>query len=94
MSILREQYLVYELFLKSMNTNGIVFDIIKNKLPIINQEINKILLSIVDFEVFLEDDGKKLDVYIKHPKFNKRSIEGGSRSRKVNSVSSNKISIY
>lgn len=77
-----------------MNTNGIVFDIIKNKLPIINQEINKILLSIVDFEVFLEDDGKKLDIYIKHPKFNKRSIEGGSRSRESHFVFGHSISFY
>lgn len=79
---LRDEFLAYDLFLKSMHSNGIVYDIIKKKLPIINQEIAKILTNIVNFEVFFEDDGKKLDIYIRHPKYDPRPIELGSGAEK------------
>lgn len=82
LSVLRDEYLAGELFLKSMSSNGIVFNIIKNQLPLINQEINKILSNIVEFEISLEDDGKKLEILIKHPKYNKRPIETGSGAEK------------
>lgn len=71
----REEYSCYELFLKSMHSNGIVYDIIKKKLPLINQEMSKILSNIVNFDIFFEDDGKKLDIYIKHPKYDARPLE-------------------
>jgi DNA repair exonuclease SbcCD nuclease subunit len=79
---LRDEFLAYDLFLKSMHSNGIVYDIIKKKLPIINQEIAKILTNIVNFEIFFEDDGKKLDIYIRHPKYDPRPIELGSGAEK------------
>lgn len=77
----RNEFLVYEFFLKCMGINGIVYDVIKNKLPYINREILKNLENIVDFEVFLEDDGKKLDIYLKNSKCSARAIETCSRSR-------------
>lgn len=79
---LREEYNAYDLFQSCMHSNGIVYDIIKKKLPLINQEISKILTSIVNFDVFLEDDGKKLDMYIKHPKYEPRPLELGSGAEK------------
>ena len=52
---LREQYSAYDLFQRCMHSNGIAFDIIKKRLPIVNREISKILTNIVDFEIFFED---------------------------------------
>ena len=79
---LRDEFLAYDLFLKTMHSNGIVYDIIKKRLPVINQEIAKILSNIVNFEIFFEDDGKKLDIYIRHPKYDPRPIELGSGAEK------------
>lgn len=79
---LREEYTAIALFEKAMHSNGISYDIIRKKLPIINEEIAKILANIVNFEVFFEDDGKKLDILIKHPKYDARPIELGSGAEK------------
>jgi DNA repair exonuclease SbcCD ATPase subunit len=66
-----------------MHPNGIAYDVIKRKLPIINEEIAKILANIVEFEVFFEDDGKRLDIFIKHPSFDPRPLEMGSGAEKT-----------
>lgn len=79
---LREEYNAYELFSKAMHSNGIVYDIIKRRLPIINQHMAEILSNIVNFDVFFEDDGKKLDIFIKHPKYDARPLELGSGAEK------------
>ena len=79
---LRDEYLAYDLFLKTMHSNGIVYDIIKKRLPAINQEVSKILSNVVGFEIFFEDDGKKLDIFIRHPKYDARPIELGSGAEK------------
>ena len=63
--------------------NGIAYDVIKKKLPVINEEIAKILANIVDFEVFFEDDGKKLNIFIKHPLYDPRPLEMGSGAEKT-----------
>jgi len=80
---LREEYSAYDLFMKCMHTGGISYDIIKKKLPAINEEIAKVLANIVNFEAFFEDDGRKLNVYIKHPKHEPRPIEMGSGAEKT-----------
>lgn len=82
LDIIREKYSVYEMLLKCMHSNGIVYDIIKKKLPQVNQEMNDVLLDIVPFEVFFDDDGKKLDLFIKHPKYEARPLELGSGAEK------------
>ena len=66
-----------------MHANGIPYDIIKKKLPFINEEIAKILTNIVDFEIFFEADGNKLEIFIKHPRFDPRPIELGSGAEKT-----------
>ena len=80
---LREEYAAYDLFMRCMHSNGIAYDIIKKRLPVINVEIAKILANIVDFEVFFEAEDKKLEIFIKHPKFDARPIELGSGSEKT-----------
>ena len=80
---LREEYAAYDLFMRCMHSNGIAYDIIKKQLPIINLEVSKVLANIVDFEVFFEAEDKKLEIFIKHPKFDARPIELGSGSEKT-----------
>jgi DNA repair exonuclease SbcCD ATPase subunit len=52
-------------------------------LPIINEEIAKVLTSIVDFEVFFVDNGKSLDIMLKHPKYDARPLSMGSGAEKT-----------
>ena len=80
---LREDFSAYDLFMKCMHSNGISYDIIKKKLPVINNEIAKVLANIVDFEIFFEDDGKHLKIFIKHSKHEPRPIEMGSGAEKT-----------
>ena len=80
---LRSQYAAYDLYLQCMHSNGISYDIIKKKLPVINEEISKIVTNVVDFSVFFDDDGKRLNVFIKHPKHDPRPIEMGSGAEKT-----------
>jgi len=80
---LEQQYAAYELFMRCMHSNGIAFDLIKKSLPVINQEIAKVLSNIVEFEVFFENTDNKLDIFIKHPKYDARPLENGSGAEKT-----------
>jgi len=80
---LREEYAAFDLFMRCMHSNGIAYDIIKKRLPIINIEVAKVLANIVDFEIFFEAEDKKLEIFIKHPRFDARPIELGSGSEKT-----------
>ena len=78
----RKEFAAYDLYLKAMHPNGISYQVIKNKLPIINSEINKLLANVVDFTIFLVNDDDKLDIMIKHPKYDARPLEMGSGAEK------------
>ena len=80
---LQEEYSAYDLYLKCMHSNGIAYDIIKSKLPVINEEISKFLMNIVDFDIYFEDDGKRLNIYIQHPDQDSRPLEMGSGAEKT-----------
>jgi len=68
--------------MKAMHPNGLAYGIIKSKLPVINEEIAKVLANIVDFQVFFENEGKRLNIYIKHPKHDARPLSMGSGAEK------------
>ncbi len=80
---LQKEYSAFDLYKQCMHPNGIAFDVIRKKLPVINEEIGKILSNIVDFEVFFEDDGRRLDIFIKHPLYDARPLEMGSGAEKT-----------
>ena len=80
---LRNQYSAYDLYMRCMHSNGIAYDIIKKKLPAINDEIAKVLTNIVNFEVYLESADKRLNIFIKHPRFEPRPLEMGSGAEKT-----------
>ena len=79
---LREEYEAYDLFMRCMHPNGISYDVIKKRLPVINEEIAKVLANVVDFEVFFEEDGNRLNILIKHPKHDARPLDMGSGAEK------------
>ena len=83
MEDLRDNFAAYDLFMRCMHTNGISYDVIKKKLPVVNSEISKILANVVDFEIFFESEGNKLDIFIKHAKYEARPIEMGSGAEKT-----------
>jgi len=80
---MQSEYSAYHLYMTCMHPNGIAFEIIRKKLPIINEEIAIILANIVEFEVFFEDDGKRLEIFIKHPSYEPRPLEMGSGAEKT-----------
>jgi DNA repair exonuclease SbcCD ATPase subunit/DNA repair exonuclease SbcCD nuclease subunit len=80
---IREEYAAFDLFMRCTHSNGIAYDIIKKRLPVINSEVAKVLANIVDFDVFFQEDGRKLDILIKHPKHDPRPIEMCSGAEKT-----------
>ncbi len=76
-------YIAYDLFIQAMHPNGVSYQVIKSMLSIINSEISSILNSIVDFEVFFDNVGDKLEIYIKHPKYDPRPLSMGSGAEKT-----------
>jgi len=80
---LQVEFAATDLFLRCMHSNGIAFDIINKALPVINEEISKVLVNIVDFEVYFEKDGNKLDIFIHHPNHEPRPLENGSGAEKT-----------
>ncbi len=80
---LERGWIAYDLFMRCMHPNGIAYEVIKQKLPIINEEIQKCLSTIVDFEINFEEHGRNLDINIKHPRFDSRPISMGSGAEKT-----------
>ena len=80
---LEQNFAAYHLLMTCCHPNGVSYEIIKNRLPIINEEIAKILTNIVDFEVFITNNEDKLDIFIKHPKYDARPLEMGSGAEKT-----------
>ena len=80
---LEKAFAAYHLFMVCCHPNGVSYEIIKERLPYINQEISKILTNIVDFEVFIQNNEDKLDIFIKHSKHEPRPLEMGSGAEKT-----------
>ena len=83
---LRQEYAAYELFMRCMHSNGIAYDIIKKRLPIINEEIAKILANLTDFEAFFEEEGNKLEIFIRHSNGEPRPLSMASGAEKTMSA--------
>ena len=77
---LREQFAAYDLYMRCMHPNGIAYDVIKKKLPVINQEI-AVLANLTTFEVLLKK--REISRYlIKHSSHDPRplSIPGAEKT--------------
>ena len=80
---LNADFSAYDLYMRCMHSNGIALDIVRRSLPVLNQEIAKVLANIVEFEVIMECDDKNLNILIKHPKYDARPLEMGSGAEKT-----------
>ena len=80
---LKADFAAYHLLMVCCHPNGVSYEIIKERLPLINEEISKILANIVEFEVFITNNEDKLDIFIKHPKHDPRPLEQGSGAEKT-----------
>ena len=80
---LREEFAAYDLYMRCMHPNGIAYDVIKKKLPVINQEVAKVLANLTNFEVLFEEDGNRLDILIKHPSHEPRPLSMASGAEKT-----------
>ena len=76
-------YIAYDIFVKATHPNGISYEVIKSMLPVINDEIQKVLSSIVEFQVFFAEDADKLEIYLKHPNYDPRPLSMGSGAEKT-----------
>jgi DNA repair exonuclease SbcCD nuclease subunit len=90
---LRSSFAAYDLFMRCMHPNGIAYDVIKKKIPVINQEIAKVLANIVEFEIFFESSGNKFDIFIKHPEYDERPIEMASGAEKTMAAMAIRLSL-
>ena len=50
--------------MKTVNRNGLPYDLISNALPKIQSETNNILSQIVEFQILFDTDGKSINTYI------------------------------
>jgi len=80
---LRIEYSAYDLFMRCTHSNGISYQVVKRMLPLINEEISTVLANVTDFEIFFEALNNKLDIFIKHPKYEARPLEMASGAEKT-----------
>ena len=71
----KKKFAAYHLFMTCYHNSGISYEIIKKRLPKINEEVQKILTGVVDFEVFFETEEKKLNILIQHQGHDPRPLE-------------------
>ena len=74
----------YEHYISAMGKDGIAYKILTQKLPLINEEINKILLNAADFGVFIEHDPieQSIRIFLQYGQYKSRLLELGSGSEK------------
>ena len=80
---LRTEYTAYDLFMRCTHSNGISYDVVKRMLPLINEEVSTVLANVTDFDIFFEAEKNKLDIFIKHPKYEARPLEMASGAEKT-----------
>ena len=83
-AVLIEDWKTYELFMNAVSKKGIPLRIMSSQLPVINDEISKILQGVVGFTVELEaeEGSNDMDIYINYGD-SKRIIECGSGMEKM-----------
>ena len=80
----KETVSAFEHFINAMGKDGIALQVLKQKLPIINEEINKILGSAAEFGVYIEYDkeDQSIRLYLQYGQYKSRLLELGSGAEK------------
>jgi DNA repair exonuclease SbcCD ATPase subunit len=81
----RDYCTAYEHYIQAMGKDGIAYHILTQKLPLINDEINKILANAADFGVMIEHDPEEQSVrlYLQYGEYKPRLLELGSGAEKM-----------
>lgn len=81
----RELCSAYEHYIDVMGKDGIAYQILLQKLPLINEEINKILSSVTDFNVIIEHDKAEeaIRFYLQYGSYKMRLIELAGGAEKL-----------
>lgn len=76
LSELRKTCRAYECYTEAMGKHGIAYQILAEKLPVLNDEINKILSNVVDFSVSLEHDEQEqtMKLYLQYGDYRSRNL--------------------
>lgn len=77
-----KNYTIFEKYIKAVNSNGMPFRIIKNKLGIINEKLRTYLTDVEDFEITFEDNDNNLNINLTD-KNGTRAINMASGSEKM-----------
>jgi DNA repair exonuclease SbcCD ATPase subunit len=82
---IRDTCTAYEHYIQAMGKDGIAYTILTQKLPLINNEINKILSNATQFNVFIEHDQEEQSIrlFMQYGEFKSRLIELGSGAEKM-----------
>ena len=80
----RDTCTAFEHYVDAMGKDGIALQVLTQKLPLINEEINKILSSATEFGVFIEYDQKdqSIRLYLQYGQYKSRLLELGSGAEK------------
>ena len=82
---LETQLKVYTYYLEATHRTGVPYQIVQEQLGYINSEINKILSSIIDFNISIEvgENTKSLPIYLNYTDDDQRRVETGSGMEKL-----------
>jgi hypothetical protein len=81
----RDRCTAFEHYISAMGKDGIAYDILTQKLPVINEEINKILGNSADFGVVIEHDPEEQSIrlYLQYGEYKPRILELGGGAEKM-----------
>ncbi len=81
---MKQRVAVYERLVELTGKNGLPYRILALVLPVINEEISKILTGVVKFNVFFEDDPEEqtVSLYIRYGDYKSRPLSLGSGAEK------------
>ncbi|MHB8407931.1 MAG: metallophosphoesterase [Acidiferrobacterales bacterium] len=81
---MREMASAYEHYIIAMGKDGIAYQILLQKLPLLNEEINKILANSTEFSVFIEHDDAEQSIrfYLQYGQYKRRLLELGGGAEK------------
>jgi DNA repair exonuclease SbcCD ATPase subunit len=82
---LRRTVTAYEHYVEAMGKDGVPYLILTQRLPVINEEINKILSACADFGVNIEHDPEEqsIRIYLQYGQYKPRIIELGGGAEKM-----------
>lgn len=80
----RETCTAFEHYMSAMGKDGIALQILTQKLPLLNEEINKILSQVSEFGAFIEYDPEEQSIrlFLQYGQYKSRLLELGSGAEK------------